>query len=74
MDAIESTSAKRQKLLDEYLIALRIWSETKTLYELDSPEVSEATNNLDQLQQDIIVSHLRDLQSPKLQPIPAMES
>ena len=52
MDATTGTSAQRQKLLEEYRIALRMWSETKALYEIDSAEVSEATNNLDQLQQD----------------------
>ena len=74
MDAITDTSAQRQKLLDEYRIALRMWSETKALYEIDSAEVSEATNQLDQMLQDLIVSQFRDLQRGKLQPIPAMES
>jgi hypothetical protein len=73
MDAI-TVSPTRRELLDEYRIALRIWSEAKALYRLDSPEVSEATNILDQLQQDLVVSHLRDLQRPKEEHLSAMES
>jgi hypothetical protein len=64
MNAITGPGAERQALLDEYRILLRIWSETKALYALDSAEFAEVNSNLDQLQQDLVVSHLRDLQQP----------
>ena len=69
MKAITGASAERQALLDEYRIALRMWSETKALYPLESAEYAEATSNLDQLEQDLVLSQLHYLQQPKLQPV-----
>ena len=39
-------TAQRDELLDEYRIALRMWSETKVLYSLESAEFAEATSVL----------------------------
>jgi hypothetical protein len=43
MNAIAETSAEHAALLNEYRIALRLWTETRALYQQDSaPEVVEA--------------------------------
>lgn len=72
MKAIAGTA--RQVLLDEYRIALRMWSETKILYPQESAEFAEATSNLDQLEQDLVISKLQELQQPRLHPSRLEES
>ncbi len=68
MKALTGNSAERQALLDEYQIALRMWSETKVLYPLESAEFAEATGHLDQLEQDLVLAQLHGWQKPGLQP------
>ena len=41
------------KLLNEYRIALSLWSETRALYSPDKPEVIAATRHLDELEQEL---------------------
>ncbi len=41
------------ELLNEYRLALGLWSETRALYSPDRPEVIAATRHLDSLEQDL---------------------
>ena len=51
MNAIAETSAEHTALLNEYRIALRLWTETRALYQLDSaPEVIEANRMVEELE------------------------
>ncbi len=50
MKAIAEVSAQRRAILDEYRIALRLWSETKALYPTDSDEVARVTKHLMELE------------------------
>ena len=68
MKAITGTNAEQQSLLDEYRIALRMWSEAKALYPLGSAEYEAATRNLNELEQGLMLSQRHDLERPSLQP------
>jgi len=51
MNAIAETSAEHTALLNEYRIALRLWSETRALYGQDAvPEVAEASRAVEELE------------------------
>lgn len=51
MNAIAETSAEHTALLNEYRIALRLWAETRALYQGDStPEVMEANRLVESLE------------------------
>jgi hypothetical protein len=41
------------KLINEYRIALSLWSETRALYSSDQPEVIAATKHLEELEQEL---------------------
>jgi hypothetical protein len=54
MNAIAETSAEHAALLNEYRIALRLWTETRALYQQDSaPEVVEANLLVDSLERKL---------------------
>lgn len=53
MNLIAGISSEHRALLDEYQIALRLWSEVRGLYPLESTEVLEATNHLETLERDL---------------------
>ena len=51
MNAIAETSAEHAALLNEYRIALRLWTETRALYQQDAaPEVMEANRMVESLE------------------------
>jgi len=53
MKAIKGINAKHVALLDEYRMALRLWSETRALYSADAVEVRQATKHLEALEEDL---------------------
>lgn len=51
MNAIAETSAEHAALLNEYRIALRLWTETRALYQHNTaPEVVEANRVVEDLE------------------------
>jgi hypothetical protein len=50
MKAITGISTEHGALLDEYEMALRLWSEARVLYAPEAPEVREATKHLENLE------------------------
>ena len=51
MNAIAESSAEHTALLNEYRIALRLWSEARALYQHDTaPEVIEANRTVENLE------------------------
>jgi hypothetical protein len=53
MKAIAGISSKHLALLDEYRMALSLWSETRALYSLEAPEIVQATKHLEDLEHEI---------------------
>jgi hypothetical protein len=53
MKAIAGISEKHMGLLDEYRMALSLWSETRALYKTDSSEVVEATKQLEEIEGEL---------------------
>jgi hypothetical protein len=55
MNAVTDPGAKHKACLEEYRMALRMWSEIRALYYLDpaAPEVREATRHLEELERDL---------------------
>jgi hypothetical protein len=53
MKAIEGISAKHMALLDEYRMALSLWSETRALYSPEAAEVGQATKHLEDLEREL---------------------
>ena len=53
MRAIAGISSKHMALLDEYRIALSLWSETRALYTAEAAEVVQATIHLEDLEHEI---------------------
>jgi len=41
------------ELLNEYRVALGVWSEARAIYSPDQPEVAAATNHLEALEQEL---------------------
>ena len=58
MKAIAGISAKHMALLDEYRMALGLWSETRALYVPLSPEIDQATKHLEDLEQELVLCDL----------------
>jgi hypothetical protein len=50
MNLIAGISSEHRALLDEYQIALRLWSEARVRYMPEAAEVVEATNHLETLE------------------------
>ena len=55
MKAIAGISAKHMALLDEYRMALSLWSETRAFYVPDSPEIVHATKHLENLEYELVL-------------------
>ena len=53
MKAITGISTKHMALLDEYRMALSLWSETRALYAGEAYEVVEATRHLEELEHEL---------------------
>ncbi len=53
MKAIAGISQKHMALLDEYRMALSLWSETRGLYAADAAEIREATRHLEELENQL---------------------
>jgi len=53
MKAIAGISSKHMALLDEYRMALSLWSETRALYLPDSVEALQATRHIEELEREI---------------------
>ncbi len=68
MKAIAGISSEHMALLDEYRMALSLWSEVRALYLPEAPEIMEATKHLEELEQALL---LRDV---PLQPTHRSES
>jgi hypothetical protein len=51
MKAIAGISSKHMVLLDEYRMALNLWSETRALYSPEAGEIVQATKHLEDLEQ-----------------------
>jgi hypothetical protein len=55
MKAIAGISAKHMALLDEYRMALGLWSETRALYAPLSSEIQQATKHLEDVEQELLL-------------------
>jgi len=55
MKAIAGISSKHMALLDEYRMALSLWSETRAFYSPDATEVLQATKHLEDLEEDLML-------------------
>lgn len=53
MKAIAGISIKHMALLDEYRMALSLWSETRAFYSPEADEVVEATRHLDEIEHQL---------------------
>ena len=53
MKAIAGISPKHMALLDEYRMALSLWSETRALYVPEAGEIVQATKHLEDLEQEL---------------------
>ena len=53
MKAITGISSKHMALLDEYRMALSLWSETRAFYAPEAVEVAQATRHLEELEQEL---------------------
>jgi hypothetical protein len=53
MKAVAGISSKHMALLDEYRVALSLWSETRALYLPDTVEIIQATKHLEDLEHEI---------------------
>ena len=53
MTAIAGISGKHLALLDEYRMALSLWSETRAFYSPEAIEVAVATKHLEELEHEL---------------------
>lgn len=53
MKAIAGINAKHIALLDEYRMALSLWSETRAFYAAEAVEVVEATRHLEEIEREL---------------------
>ena len=53
MKAIAGMSLKHMALLDEYRMALSLWSETRAFYPSEAVEVVEATRHIEELEHEL---------------------
>jgi hypothetical protein len=58
MKAIAGISSKHMALLDEYLIALRLWSESRALYLPEAGEIVQATKHLEDLEYELVLGDM----------------
>jgi len=71
MKAIKGISSKHMALLDEYRMALSLWSETRALYSADAIEVRQATKHLEALEEDLTLCDVPTSTLKQLRPPPA---
>jgi hypothetical protein len=55
MKAIAGISAKHMALLDQYRMALSLWSETRALYVPEAMEIVQATKHLEDLEHELVL-------------------
>jgi len=55
MNAIAGISAKHMALLDQYRMALSLWSETRALYSPEALEIVQATKHLEDLEHELVL-------------------
>jgi hypothetical protein len=55
MKAIAGISSKHMALLDEYRMALSLWSETRALYSPGAAEILQATKHLEDLERELLL-------------------
>jgi hypothetical protein len=65
MKAIAGIDPKHMALLDEYRMALSLWSETRALYLPEAMEIAQATKHLEDLEYELV---LCDMPPPKKPP------
>ncbi len=53
MKAIAGISSKHMALLDQYRMALSLWSETRALYSPEAAEIVQATKHLEDLEHEL---------------------
>src|ERR1700722_12244148 len=53
MKAIAGISSKHMALLDEYRMALSLWSETRALYSPEAAKIMQATKHLEDLEHEL---------------------
>lgn len=53
MRPLAGISPEHRALLDEYEMALRLWSEARVLYAPEAEEVLEATKHVENLEKDL---------------------
>ena len=58
MNAIAGISAKHMALLDQYRMALSLWSETRALYSPEAMEIVQATKHLEDLEHELSLCDL----------------
>ena len=73
MKAIAGITPKHMALLDEYRMALSLWTETRALYVPDAVEVAQATRHLENLEHELVLCDVPTF-APKLPPAGAAES
>ena len=65
MKAIAGIDPKHMALLDEYRMALSLWSETRALYLPDAMEIVQATKHLEDLEYELEIC---DMPAQKMPP------
>ena len=55
MTAMAGISGKHKALLDEYRMALSLWSETRAFYSPEAIEVVDATKHLEELEHELLL-------------------
>ena len=68
MKAIAGINSKHMALLDEYRMALSLWSETRAVYLPEAMEIVQATKHLEDLEHELV---LCDMPPPKKPPAQA---
>jgi len=58
MKAVAGISSKHMALLDEYRMALSLWSETRALYSPEAAETMQATKHLEDLEHELSLCDL----------------
>ena len=67
MKAIAGISPKHMALLDEYRMALSLWSETRALYVPEAMEIVQATKHLEDLEYELVLCDMPTV-APKQPP------
>ena len=73
MMGIPGIGSKHMALLDEYRMALSLWSETRALYSADTVEVQQATEHLEALEEDLAQFDVPTVTLKQLPPSPPVK-